>query len=141
MNKHCSETGCAEPAQNQTYKFEPYCAKHYEEHIDAELFSTFSEWVEGEDPPQRFKYMLGRASYEQNWPCNESYLSKARIEKRTWALQKTATGCVFQITRHPGGHTTYVPSRRIVQTWSADLSNKTLTLTDVRPWKEGDPDP
>lgn len=141
MNKHCSETGCGEPVQNQAYKGRPYCIQHYTQLIDGELLSLHKEWQEGEKPCERFKYMLGRVSYEQNWPCNESFLSAARIRNRSYHLTKTSEGCIFQITRHPGGHTIYISSRRIVQTWLADLSCKTLTLTDVRPWKRGDPDP
>ena len=87
------------------------------------------------------KYMLGRASDEQAWPCDESYLSKARIHKRAYAFKKTPTGCTFRITRHPGGFQFGYDGKRVVQTWEVDLTSKTMTLLKTRPWKKGDPDP
>lgn len=141
MTERCTEPGCEEFAEGQAYKSQRYCSKHYQENIDGELFATFNDWTEGGEPPARFKYMLGRASDEQKWQCNEGYLSMARIRDRTYSFKKTATGCIFKITRHPGGHTAYIPSRRVVQTWEADLTSKTLTLSKTRKWRKGDPDP
>lgn len=65
----------------------------------------------------------------------------ARIRDRAYAFKKTTAGCIFQITRHPGGFQYDYDGGRVVQTWEVDLTSKTMTLLENRPWQEGDPDP
>ena len=119
-----------------------YCKAHYDELIERELDMVFEAWREGGDPPDRFKYLLGRVSYEFDWPgVISNALTAAKIRDRTWRFAKTPTGCVFHITRHPGAFGDRYSGYRVVQTWEANLHLRTLELLGERDWGNGDPDP
>jgi len=140
MNEVCSKDGCDESGSFKLFNGRPLCEKHYDQALDSCLQELYSAWEGDHDPSFKFKQMLGRVSQDQEWECNESYLSQARIRDRAFAFQKTVKGCAFKITRHPGAHKYGFVVKRIVQTWEADLTMKKLNLLDERPWKEGDPD-
>jgi len=123
------------------YEGAPYCEEHYRERLEGEFAAEFSAWPEGGAPSERFKYLLGRISHEFGWLMHGSYLTPAMIRGRAYSFVKTATGCVFQITRHPGAFGLGYTGKRVVQTWRADLPSETLLLVDDRPWQDGDIDP
>jgi hypothetical protein len=122
------------------YKGKQYCQTHYWAVLTGELNATHAAWNNGQDVPERFKYLLGRISEEQDWAIEgESYLSAARIRDRGWSFTKTKAGCVFCITRHPGAFIG-AKVRPVVQTWEADITGRVLRLTETRPWRKNDPD-
>lgn len=142
MQRICTEADCGSPAEGQCYIGKPYCARHYWEHFDNELFAEYDKWIKGEDPPERFVYLFARACDEQKWwEGEESYLSKSRIESRGYSFTKTATGCAFRITRHPGAFEGTYAGKKIVQVWEADLGSRALKLVRTVRWRKGYPDP
>lgn len=141
MNDVCSKDGCDESGSCSFYKGKPLCVKHYDQALDSCLQELYSAWEPDRNPSFKFKQMLGRISQDQEWECNESYLSQSRIRDRAYAFEKTDNGCTFKITRHPGAHKYGVLVKITVQTWEADLTMKKLNLLDERDWEEGDSDP
>jgi hypothetical protein len=103
--------------------------------------NQFEAWHQGADPPQRFKYLLGRVSHEEYWPKKGgSYLCRARIRDRGYAFEKTPSGCRFSITGHPGAIKNGHDEKKVVETWSAGLQAKTLPLIASGNWTDEYPD-
>ena len=123
-----------------------YCAQHYGEVIHGQLKATFEQWIPGEEPIYRFKYLLGRLMEEEKWVFEvddlkgDPGLSKAKVNQRAYDFQKSESGCTFKITRHLNGFSSEKVMRRVVQTWRADIVGKRMILLDVRDWNVGDPD-
>jgi hypothetical protein len=138
----CAESGCAIAADLcRTFNFQPYCGQHYFAAMNREFRGEFNKWQSGENPSARFKSLLARLVEEEGWLIEgDSYLSKARIRDRGFDFTKSRNRCVFKITRHPGAFQKGYVEKRIVQTWQADFSTKTIHLLDSRDWKSGDPD-
>jgi hypothetical protein len=109
--------------------------------LEEELYVNFELWISGDEPPKRFRYLLGRLNDESLWnTLGNSYLSAARIRDRGYGFSKTPTGCTFKITRHLGAFRKGFVSRRIVETWEVDFSAKQFQLLHKRDWQQGDPD-
>jgi hypothetical protein len=144
ISKSCSSPGCEATSGDVAFQLhdgKPLCPDHYRQKIKCDLMNQFEAWHQGTDPPQRFKYLLGRVSHEEDWPMKGgSYLSRARIRDRGYAFEKTPCGCRFCITRHPGAFKNGYVEKKVVETWSADLQAETLTLSACRNWTDEDPD-
>jgi hypothetical protein len=138
----CAESGCAIAATpGRTFNFQPYCGEHYFTAMNREFEGEFNKWQSDETPSARFKSLLARLVAEERWLIDgDSYLSKARIRDRGFDFTKSRNGCAFKITRHPGAFRNGYVAKRMVQTWQADFSTKTIHLLDSRDWKTGDPD-
>ncbi len=124
------------------YGGKPYCETHYWEVQYGEFNEEFSKWRVGDDPPDRFKYLLGSIPNRHGWLIEgNSYLSAARIRDRGFNFEKTESGCRFEITRHPGAFGKGFVDKKEVQAWEADIVAKTLTILSTRDYKTGEYDP
>ena len=63
MQQICSGCGCSVVASN-LYNGQPFCESHYTAKLEEELYLQFELWISGDDPPKRFRYLLGRLSGE-----------------------------------------------------------------------------
>jgi hypothetical protein len=98
MQQICSECGCSVVASN-LYNGQPFCESHYTAKLEEELYLQFELWISGDDPPKRFRYLLGRLSGEGVWSTvGNSYLSAARLRDRGYGFSKTKAGCMFKIS-------------------------------------------
>ena len=96
--------------------------------MERDLEMEFDQWLPGDEPTERFMYLLGRISGEAKWKMEGSYLTAARIRNRTYGYVKTDDGCLLKNERHPGAFQNGFVSQTVEQTWKADIHNRTLLL-------------
>ena len=141
----CSEPGCkvqeAVTGQMRLYDGKPYCRPHYEAKLNKNLQHEFRKWDKDSLPPPRFLSLLGRTSDDFKWKnIGDSYLTPARIRDRGFVFVKTDTGCTFKIVRHPNAQKLGYVTKRVTESWEADIFNQQLKLIDTRAFQEGDLD-
>ena len=142
----CSQPGC--PIEFQLgehvtlYNGKPYCPAHYTDKLNGDLLIAFQSWTPPEPPPERFLYLLGRVSKDQNWKYlgGDSYLSPTRIWDRGFDFSKTDTGCEFKIVRHHDAQKLGYVTTYETQAWRTDIFAKTLEFFGARDFAEGDID-
>jgi len=113
--------------------------EHYKARLEGEFLLKFQEWSFGSQPAHRFLYLLGRVSSEFQWrSIGDSYLTAARIRDRGFDFAKTETGCTFKIVRHPDAQQQGFVSKRVTESWKADIFAKELELIGAREFEGGD---
>ena len=118
-----------------------FCSEHYKAKLEADLLQKFQEWSSESKIPHRFLYLLGRVSNEFKWSAiGGSYLTAARIRDRGFDFVKTETGCTFKIVRHLNAHKLGYVTKRVTESWKADIFAKELELVGTRDFQEGDID-
>ncbi|RKT44689.1 hypothetical protein [Thiocapsa rosea] len=106
-----------------------------------ELCQRHALWVAGESIPERLKYLVAQFSVEYINSRAVCDISAAKIKTRAYNWDKTRTGCIFEMTRHPNAHKNGYVTVREVQKWEIDLHASTITKLAERPWQQGDIDP
>lgn len=140
----CQISGCAAPTNSTFYDGKSYCPAHYEWCLFDELTQLHREWQLPSQPPDRFKYLLGRLGKEGFFKnFKENGLRKTTVAgQRTRNFKKTPDGCTFEVTRHPGAiPNEFYCGQAKVQTWQVDIPLREFILLHERDKVAADPDP